>query len=405
MKANNYEEISYFLISSIFLLSILVLSPLIGVASMGTGYALLTLLLITYLFIFKKRKINTRIIYFAALILLFSLFSAFYWESYYPVKNQFWLISSIILFGLATRKELSKFVDIASYFLFILLIGAIIGFISSYLGFGPYYDFPNPDGRSNYVFIGTFTNAFLGDFIRPAGIFDEPGAFSLIICLIVAMRHALSKSSTFSFLILIMGIITTSLAHIVFTIIFLVANLSMLIRFKGLFFGTFITGAIVFSILGSDISNKIYERLTFFIANVSQVLEKKPTQEMDLDNRTRHLMVSINAIKDPRFSVLNGFKDCHKSPDCLGKLEHICCEPLSPLVKGGFFFAFPYYLALFISIVALFTKGKNGLILFAIGALLLQRPALYGIGYSLLITISYGLLMFYKMEYSEISKN
>jgi hypothetical protein len=58
-------------------------------------------------------------------------------------------------------------------------------------------------------------------------------------------------------------------------------------------------------------------------------------------------------------------------------------NPLSPLVSSGIFISWPYYLTLAILFIAP-VFGRKYMVSFAFGALLLQRPYMLGIGYSLI---------------------
>jgi len=58
-------------------------------------------------------------------------------------------------------------------------------------------------------------------------------------------------------------------------------------------------------------------------------------------------------------------------------------NPLSPLTINGIFISWPYYLALVVLFIApLF--GRQFMVSFAFGALLLQRPYMIGMGYALM---------------------
>lgn len=70
------------------------------------------------------------------------------------------------------------------------------------------YSFTNPDGRLNYVYYLTFSNYRIGSFIRPAFIFDEPGAFATIIGLWVLLAYSLKKFDGIVLAITALGLIT-----------------------------------------------------------------------------------------------------------------------------------------------------------------------------------------------------
>ena len=58
-------------------------------------------------------------------------------------------------------------------------------------------------------------------------------------------------------------------------------------------------------------------------------------------------------------------------------------NPLSPLVQQGILISWPYYVTLAILFISP-VFGRKYIVSFAFGALLLQRPYMVGIGYSLI---------------------
>jgi hypothetical protein len=68
---------------------------------------------------------------------------------------------------------------------------------------------------------------------------------------------------------------------------------------------------------------------------------------------------------------------------CKKKFPMMGENPLSPLVSNGIFISWPYYLTLAILFIAP-VFGRKFIVSFAFGALLLQRPYMLGIGYSLI---------------------
>ena len=88
--------------------------------------------------------------------------------------------------------------------------------------------------------------------------------------------------------------------------------------------------------------------------------------------------------RNPESILFGADPSCRFDQDtCTEKFPLMGENPLSPLVMHGIFISWPYYLALAILFMApLF--GRKYIVSMAFGALLLQRPYLLGIGYSLI---------------------
>ena len=118
------------------------------------------------------------------------------------------------------------FLTLATAFMLVLLIGAIIGFALALNGAQPLFDIANSDGRPNYFYYTTFSNMRWGNVIRSSGLYDEPGAFSYMICAVSALRHLRGRDARVTWLMLGMGFVTLSLAHLVYVLLHALAERS-----------------------------------------------------------------------------------------------------------------------------------------------------------------------------------
>ena len=103
------------------------------------------------------------------------------------------------------------------------------------------------------------------------------------------------------------------------------------------------------------------------------------------DNRTGRM---VNAAKHlsahPKSIFFGADPSCRFEQDiCKKKFPPMGENPLSPLVLHGIFISWPYYVTLAILFIAP-VFGRKFIVSFAFGALLLQRPYMIGIGYSLI---------------------
>jgi hypothetical protein len=104
-----------------------------------------------------------------------------------------------------------------------MLIGAYLGFVYALAGGAPIFSIKNPDNRTSWLYLTTFTNARIGRIIRPSGFFDEPGALSFFICITAMLRNINKRNSKITLLLLFTGFITLSLAHLVYVIFHLLS--------------------------------------------------------------------------------------------------------------------------------------------------------------------------------------
>lgn len=261
---------------------------------------------------------------------------------------------------------------IASKFIYFLIFGSFVSLIYLKMGGGELYTFLNPDGRTNYLFPFTLTNSFWDELIRPSGIYDEPGAFSFFICTTVVLRDLLGFSKKNSFIMLISGLITLSLAHVVFLIIYL---LNFRISFRNLLisFFTMFLGFIYFSNIDkSDILYNVFF-IRFTINNSGKLIG---------DNRSQNLLNAYDLLKKNPQYIITGIPK--KSDLSLNEKEY-GANPLGFILNYGLVLFIPYLIIVLIFLSSIF-RGLQYSSLFGFGLLILQRDYLYVLCYGFLIS-------------------
>jgi hypothetical protein len=267
-----------------------------------------------------------------------------------------------------------RFVEVATQMFVLFIFLAMIGVLYYYAGGSPVLTLVNSDGRENSLYLTTFSNA-AEFFIRSSAIYDEPGAFSFYICITVALRSLLGMSNRTSGLLLLGGLITLSIAHVIFGAIWVVWVLTSSglrqINIKDisiLAFFLLLTGIIYHS----SLLDWTFERAIEFYENPWMNPRQRAFDSVRL------------ALADSTQGLWFGF-----NADCIGRQDN-CPElgenPLTPLIYGGLLAAWPYYLFLLIAFTSpLFSR--RGLIYAAVGVLLLQRPYLLEFPYSAIMTL------------------
>jgi len=309
------------------------------------------------------------------IILVLACVPAIYWTDARYVLSPIFLIFPLFLLQWIDSRTMQCFITIATGLMLVLLIGAVIGFVLALNGVQPIAEIANVDGKSNYFFYTTFSRLRWAYVIRPTGFYDEPGTFSFMICTVAALRHLHGRDARVTWLLLGMGFVTLSLAHPIYVILHAMAER---LRFRNVIgiVATLLPMILVAGYLGGfDILQKrVFARAT--IADSGQLVGDNRSQLMA--NAAEHLSAH------PRSIFFGADPSCRFEKEiCKEKFPLMGENPLSPLTINGIFVSWPYYLALVVLFIApLF--GRQFMVSFAFGALLLQRPYMTGMGYALM---------------------
>ena len=349
------------------------LFPYFGVR--GTFLTLGLLALLFVVFGGAHIRLSYWFLFLSLIVLVLACAPTLYWlEPRYLLATIF-LVFSLLLLQLADARTLELFLTIATGLLLLLLVGGIVGFIFALNGAEPMFEIANSDGKPNHYFYTTFSKVRWGNVIRPSGLYDEPGALSFMVCGIAALRHLRGRDARVTWLMLGMGFVTLSLAHLVYVLLHAVAEKLRLRNVFGIV-AILLPMILVVGYLGGFeiIEKRLLARVTVTEAG-----------EIVGDNRSWRMVNAAEHMSAHPESVLFGADpSCRFDQDkCKEKFPLMGENPLSPLVMQGIFISWPYYLALAILFTApLF--GRKFIVSMAFGALLLQRPYMLGIGYSLI---------------------
>lgn len=243
-------------------------------------------------------------------------------------------------------------------FLLVGVVGALIGQLYTLAGGEPIMSIDNIDGRENNLYLTTMSNTNDLGLIRPSFIYDEPGAFSFILCSTVALREVLGRRRLASFLLMIGGLVTLSLTHFLITLTYLLFCI-----------GPLKTVALVMALLIplSPLPQQI-EGLDFLVRRFAFEDGK-----LEGDNRSNQIE-NFLAVVHPSM-VLFGNIECDNRPEGICD-EHgdISSSPVTPIYRDG-------VVALIVQlgvhtglIVAFFRRKRFRFSVVALSLLLLQRP-------------------------------
>jgi hypothetical protein len=261
-----------------------------------------------------------------------------------------------------------------------MLIFSVAGFVYAFLGYPPIFTIFNEDSRPNNFYLSTFSSTYSSGFIRPSGFFDEPGALSFFICMTVALRESLSLKRRTSWIILILGLVTTSMMHFIFMIIFLIKTQSSNLTLKIFFIGILKIMVVIciFSLI----------EIPFISPIMNAFISKFQIVEGGLAGDNRSILF-LNALEylDLKVFFFGLDIDCMLNSDSCSLKGYMQYgeNPLSLLVHWGILLALPYFIIL-IYLIIRFIASKDLVILGAF-LLLLQRPYVMSYGYAVIILI------------------
>ena len=334
-------------------------------------------------------------------VLSLQLLAAIYWFEPKLIVLPVYFLSALLIASSLKDVELHRYVAWATKLAIVLLIGGFIGlFYTLILGGDAIFSFSNEDTRSNGLYLTTFSNWYVRGVIRPSGIYDEPGALSLIVCLIAAIREKINAPRRTTTLILIMGLITLSVAHVLFLICYLLEISKKSIFSSGFKFA--VAFSFIFVVIYNSPFRDVFDE---FLFSRFEVIDGR----LAGDNRSALIENSINYLGNIEVLVFGLDSDCIANAEaCRQKgYDQFGDNPLGPLVLGGITQFFPYY-AVVVCLLGISIIKKSPIV-FGSALLLLSRNEVMSYSYSLLIMI-YVILVFnltyeYRMGQKQLLKH
>lgn len=137
-------------------------------------------------------------------------------------------LSAAVIAGYQLCRSLRKSVALlmASWFALLLLVGGVVGALYYFFGGASLLDV-KIGYRTTHLFLSTFSFAEIGQFIRPSGIFDEPGAFLMYVAIITMFNDTLQQNRRLNFVLVALMILTGSLSGLLLAALYLLASNAM----------------------------------------------------------------------------------------------------------------------------------------------------------------------------------
>ena len=134
------------------------------------------------------------------------------------------LISWFFVFLIVNSIDVYYFLKAFIRINIISLVLCFVGIILVVLGWTKLYsshEYNSDRMIFNYLFFFVKRTELMGLNIRPAGYYDEPGSFSFIIMLLLLLNRKFFKNFKWEYLMLFLTFVTTSLAHILTSLLFI----------------------------------------------------------------------------------------------------------------------------------------------------------------------------------------
>ena len=376
IKANT-SFLSYL---TILLLIFLSSHPIHGLLGLDVKFFfIIVLLVLSFIVINFRSFIDNRILLWASFIIFLSLIGSIVSYSLFHLTIG---LTGAIMFFLAYqtvdfifKKNIINFLYI---FLIIILILSWTSFFYASAGFAPTFITKNLETNKNlFFYFSSFTNSVEFNFIRPSGLFDEPGSLVLfstvIICFLSTNNYSNNKILMILFLLLITGSLTALIIFIVFFLIHHLTSkkiiLSFLIIFLFFFFLKF------FSI-------ELFEYLISRVTNKNEILN---------NNRLLQVYAFFENIDMETF-----FKGSLFTSNINTRIDQ-SSNPFTLIWESGCFIWLPYFLIeIWLFKILVLGKKNNKFSAFAIFLTLLQRPYIFSLYWGILLI--YPIVWLYKNE-------
>ncbi|WP_196799904.1 hypothetical protein [Thioalkalivibrio sp. ALE30] len=326
-------------------------------------------------------------------VLLSGFLLFLYWGNPRYVAYGAYLIGAILLVVSARLAWVKHLVTFLTGFFSVVLVGGWGAVVLHAVGVGPLYTAPflGADERTAFFFYTSFTNIDTGSYIRPSGIFDEPGSLSFYVCFLAILRHFLDRNKKVTWFLLILGLVTASLAHVIYMVIHFLADFRFRqgLRSARVVVGFVVVGVVFSLFMASPMGKELVSR--FGVGQDDRLIAG--------DNRGPRFKGAVTAIADNGWeAVAFGIPMCmYDGVECRQKYGKINVNPAWPIAQKGIVGSWPYYALLSWLIVAGVAGGRAQWVLVGAALLLLQRPYLFYEGYSALLLLMVVVYLRYRI--------
>ena len=376
MINNNFIIKKIFIFFSLFLIILLSSHPLIALLNLNVKSIFIILVgLLSILSIFFNQSIKKKLIYWIIFIIFCSIIPFFATQKFIYIQLCFFL--SVVFFlsfqtqDLIFNKKTITFLYILSL---LIILGAWIGCFYSKFGGVSLFEVYNIEYESQiFFYLTTFTNHVSDNYIRPSGLFDEPGSLIFFLTFVVVMMEINKFPRYQTLLLLSLSIISNSLMCLILLIIYIlmyyrkylivVFLFSSFVIFLDYYYLNLFEHILKYTDLNYLINNNRKEQADFFFLNLD----------------------------------MNTFLYGHELSEKNQYVKSQTASPFSILWGYGIFISIIYFLIEFWLIYKFFFGNKKvQFSAIALFLLLLQRPYIFSIFWSFIVI--YPIVALYKCE-------
>ncbi|MCL2219615.1 MAG: hypothetical protein FWB94_07010 [Chitinispirillia bacterium] len=371
-----YVASLFFYCFLLFAPTVYAIVPLSGAMANGVRLFIVTVLTVYALLQALRRgsvKINRGLLLISFVFVLLSLIPTVYHHTSYLLVNEFAGFYLVYMFFLFYKKKyLQPLITVATAFTLVMLVFSVIGFLYAFTGRPPLLTGLTEEGRTYYWYLttGAVENGIFGNIIRPQGIYEEPGAFSFVICTLCFLRVFARRGNAMTFTLLLLGNITFSMIHIMIFVLF-VCHLALTYKMNKMF--TVYAAAVLTMMflaylpVREPVNNLLFSRFTI----------NQRTGAFEGNNRAYLFGNAMDIVKQDRAVLIWGMPRDDAGLTLMDKEWGYGENPLAPALKFGIFVAWLYYFYLSFFAVCGIVDRKRFLIYLSIIMMLLQRPEFY----------------------------
>lgn len=293
------------------------------------------------------------------------------------------VVAVLVGFQLFLSLSRADVLRIVSYFTLVLLVGGLIGILYAMVGGSPLFE-SQVGYRTTYLYLTTFSFAFVGDIIRPSAIFDEPGAFAMFVTIVTMFNDSLRQNRKLNNALIVLLVFTGSLSGLLTSALYLIASHAMRAQLKRniVIVAALCAGFFIVPIVAP--SNPISQTLDTFYGERFVIEDGRLVG----DNRSNQVDEFFEIVDDQM--LLEGVKNRG-----IGSQISIdqSSNPFSIIFGYGFIIWLPFAILLLWLIFVTFqyrfysAYSSIGMLL-----LLLQRPYLYNMYWSIMIMAAIWLI-------------
>lgn len=362
-------------------------SPLLSLLPLpGLAYVLFCFIFLLIYLLVNRVEINYYILTILGVFIPITIL-CLYWGDLRYFSIAVTLFVSIFCISLLSYNDIKVLIDKTTKFMIVLLVLCWVGFFLAQLRGGVPVLTLTLWERDLYFFYTTFTVDKTGSFIRPSGIYMEPGHLGWIVSCLIVCREILGLDSKKSLTVIFLSLITFSLA-LYFFIIFYIFYLFKLKTFFKFFTILMLFFVLFFFVFPVDFLNQF-------------ILSRFEYQggEFSGDNRSFRMINAFNLI-DFRSFVFGLGPTCFYNFTLCENIHGLYGEnPLTPILNLGIILSYLYYVfLLFLIYMAFKFKMKYFFLVIGLILIFLQQPILLQVGYSMWVILVLSIFL-RKQEY------